>query len=251
MEQIKELRDATGGSMMACKKALEESNGNMEEAIDLLRKKGEAKAADRAANSTGQGAVFIKIKDGKGAVVELQCETDFVARGEGFIKLAETLADKLLSGEVKPEEREIADVKESVMKFGENIKVGNLALIEGENLGEYLHSNSKIGVVVSLTGSSPEVARDIAMHIAATNPQVISPEEVPEEFVQREKAIWMDQLAAEGKPAEIMEKIMMGKEKKLREENALLKQMFVKDPEKTVEQVLDGAKVNSFVRFMV
>ncbi len=251
IEQIKELRAATGGSMMACKKALEESGGEMEAAVDILRKKGEAKAADRAGNSTGQGAIYIKIDGKRAALVELQCETDFVARGEDFFKLTEVLADKLLNGELAVTEREVVEVKESVLKFGENIKVGNLAIIEGDNLGEYIHSNKKIGVLVSLSGGTQELARDIAMHIAATNPTVISPDEVPMELVAREKAIWEDQLKAEGKPVEIMEKIMLGKEKKFREENALLKQQFVKDPDKTIEQILDGVTVNSFMRFMV
>lgn len=237
--------------MMACKSALQETNGDFEKAIDLLRKKGEAKAADRAARSTAQGAVVVKSAENKTAMVELQCETDFVARGEDFLKLAEILADKLLNGEIKPEDRDISEVKDEVLRLGENIQIGNMSLVEGSTVGDYVHSNKKIGVLVSLNGGNKELARDIAMHVAATNPKVLSPENIEQSLIDREKSIWSEQLKVEGKPAGIIEKIMMGKEKKFREENALLKQAFVKDPEKTIEQLLKSADamVKDFVRF--
>lgn len=251
IDQIKKLREATGVSMMACKGALEETDGDFEKAIDLLRKRGEAKAADRAARSTAQGAVVVKSDGGKTAMVELQCETDFVARGEDFLKLAEFLADKLLKGKIKSEDRDIPEVKNAVLKLGENVQIGNMTLVEGENIGDYVHSNRKIGVLVNLKGGNKELARDIAMHIAATNPRVLSPENIEQSLVDREKSIWTDQLKAEGKPVDIVDKIMTGKEKKFREENALLKQVFVKDPEKTIEQLLKSANamVKDFVRF--
>lgn len=253
IEQIKSLRDQTGVSMSACKSALEEASGDFEKAIEILRKKGEAKAADRSERGTGQGAIVVKSDGTKVAMVALQCETDFVARGEDFLKLAGDLADKLLKGEVKPDDRDIPEVKDAVLRLGENVQVGQMALYEGENIGEYVHSNRKIGVLVSLTGGTPDLARDIAMHVAAVNPTVLSPEEISEDLVNKEKAIWTDQLKSEGKPAEIVEKIMMGKEKKFREENALVKQMFVKSPDKSIEQLLNeaSAKINSFVRFNV
>lgn len=250
-EQIKELREATGVSMMACKNALEEANGDFDAAVDILRKKGETKAADRADRQTSDGVVAIQSADGKAAVVQLACETDFVARGEDFLKLADALAEKLLKGEIKPEDRDLPEVKDAVLKLGENVQIVEMSLVEGENLGDYIHTNKKIGVVVSLKGGDQELAREIAMHIAATNPEVVSPDEISQDSVDKEKSIWADQLKNEGKPEEIIEKIMMGKEKKFREENALVKQAFVKDPEKTIEQLLaaGSAEVEKFVRF--
>lgn len=253
IDQIKQLRDATGVSMTACKTALEEANGDFDGAVDLLRKKGEAKAVDKSSRSTAQGAVFSKISVDKAAMVLLGCETDFVAISDDFIALGNLVADKVLNGEITDKNADVAEIKDAVLKLGENIQIGDLILIEGSVNGSYIHSNKKIGVLVALGGGNEEVARDIAMHIAATNPEVIDPNEVSEASVAREKAIWADQLAQEGKPSEIMEKIMMGKEKKFREDNALIKQQFVKDPEKTVEQLLSdaGATVKSFCRFTV
>lgn len=253
MEQIKELRSATGVSMMACKKALEESEGDVDKAVDILRKKGESKAADRAGASTAQGAIVVKSEGNKSAMVEIQCETDFVAKGDDFLALAETIADKLLKGEITPDDRDLPEIKDAVLKLGENIKIGKMTVVEGDNVGDYVHSNSKIGVLVSLTGGDTETARDVAMHIAAMNPEVVSPDQVSDDLVEKEKGIWADQLKSEGKPEEIIGKIMMGKEKKFREENALIKQAFVKDPEKLIEQILQdaNASVNEFVRFEV
>lgn len=251
IDQIKELREATGVSMMACKKALEEANGDATEAVTILRKKGETSLANRAQRSTFQGAVVVKSKDSKYAMVSLLCETDFVAKGEDFLKVAEVLADKLLKGEIKPSDRNLPEVKDLALKLGENIQIGGMKLMEGKNIGEYVHSNKKIGVLVSLQGGNNEVARDVAMHVAATNPRVISPEEIARELVEKEKEIWREQLKSEGKPLEILEKIMFGKEKKFREENALLKQLFVKNPEITIEQLLKNADaaIKEFERF--
>jgi len=253
IDEIKKLREATGVSMMACKKALEESNGDFETAIDILRKKGEAKAADRVGRATAQGVVAIATSGDKVAMIQLQSETDFVSRGEDFLKMAESLAQKVLDGKMNIADREVAEVKDYMLKVGENIQVGNIALVEGKTIGIYIHSNKKIGVLVSLEGGTVELAKDIAMHAAATNPKVLSPDEVPQALVDREKGIWAEQLKNEGKPAEIVEKIMMGKEKKYREENALIKQMFVKNPEKSIEQLLSeaSAKVKEFVRFEI
>lgn len=251
IEQIKELREMTGVSMSACKSALEEANGDMDKAIDVLRKKGEAKAVDRAARETHQGVVSMKAEGNKVAMASLLCETDFVARGEDFNSVVDLLAQKLLDGSLKPEDTEVPEVKELVLKAGENIKIGKMALVEGGNIGTYIHTNKKIGVIIALEGGNAEIARDVAMHAAATNPACVSPDEVPQEAVDKEKEIWREQLAKEGKPAEIVEKIMMGKEKKFREENALLKQQFVKNPEQTIEQVLAGATIKTFVRIAV
>lgn len=253
IEQIKELRETTGVSMMACKTALEEANGEMEEAITILRKKGEAKAADRLDRVTSNGVIAIKSEKGKSAMISLQCETDFVSRGEDFIAMADKLAEKLFKGEIKVEDRDIPEVKESGLKVGEKVEVGNMILMEGNNIGTYIHSNKRIGVLVSLKGGDEALAKDIAMQIAATNPLTISSEEVSQDLVNKEKEIWAEQLKNEGKPAEIVEKIMIGKEKKFREENALVKQVFVKDGEKTIEDLLKKADavIEKFVRFSI
>lgn len=253
IEVIKKLRDATGVSMTACKSALEEANGDFENAIDVLRKKGEAKAIDRAARGTSQGAVFIKTGSSKGAMVLIGCETDFVARGDDYLTLGNTIVEKLFDGSIKAEDRDLPEIKDAGLRLGENIQLANMSLVEGDVIGDYVHSNKKIGVLVSMTGGTVELARDVAMHIAATNPAVLSPEQISPELVEREKSIWSEQLKSEGKPAEIVEKIMLGKEKKYREENALLKQAFVKNPDQTIEQLLKdaGATVKTFVRFAV
>jgi elongation factor Ts len=253
IEQIKQLRDATGISMTACKKALEEANGDYDEAITLLRKKGEAKAADRAERGTGNGSIVVKTANGKTAMVKLGCETDFVAISDEYIEIVGKIADMLLNGEISVEDRDLDIVKDAVLKLGENIQIADMALFEGGSVGDYVHSNRKIGVVVSLDGGNEELAKDLAMHVAATNPSVISPEEISEDLVAKEKEIWTEQLKNEGKPAEIIDKIMMGKEKKFREESALIKQPFVKNPDKTVEQLLSeaDAMVKEFTRYMV
>lgn len=253
LDQIKQLRDMTAVSMTACKKALEEAKGDMEKAIDVLRKSGEAKAVDRAARATNQGIVAVKIDGNKAYMAKLLSETDFASRSEDFIKVAESLPEKLLKGEVSEENKECHEVKDLRLSTGENIQIGDLKVVEGDVLGLYIHTNKKIGVVVALKGGSVEVAKEIAMHAAATKPVCVSPNEVPEEAVTKEKEIWTEQLAKEGKPKEIIEKIMMGKEKKFREENALTKQPFVKDPTKTIEQFASesGATVEKFYRMAV
>lgn len=253
IEQIKDLREATGVSMMACKSALEEANGDFDKAIDILRKKGEAKAADRAARTTSEGAIFIRTNGQKAAAVTLLCETDFVSRSDSFLELGGQVVDMVLEGKLNSVDQEVPEITDAGLKLGENVRVGELTTVSGENIGTYVHSNLKIGVIVVLEGGNQDVAKDIAMHIAATNPQVVSPDEVSDDFVVKEKEIWKDQLAKEGKPAEIVDKIMMGKEKKLREEHALITQPFVKNPEQTVGELVASAsgKVVSFTRFQI
>jgi len=250
LEQIKSLRDRTGVSITACKAALDEAGGDEEKAIDFLRKKGEAKAADKADRSTAHSFVAVVSEGGKAAIVELRCETDFVAKDQSFMDLGNELAKKVLHGEITSPDAEIPELSAAMMRLGEKIQIENMAVVEGEVLGSYTHSN-KIGVLVALNGGNEELAKDVAMHAAATNPRVMSPDEVPTELVEKEYEIWREQLANEGKPAEIMEKILMGKEKKFREENALLKQAFVKNPDMTIEQLLQaqGATLVKFVRF--
>lgn len=253
IEQIKKLREVTGVSMMSCKKALEESAGDFEGAIALLRKKGEAKAADRTQRSTREGAVFILTEGGKTGILQLLCETDFVARSDDFLNLGNSVLKKLLGGQISESDLDLQDIKDAVFRLGENIQIGSMKLLSGNPVGTYVHSNHKIGVVVVLNRGDEHLAKDIAMHAAATNPLVVSPDEVTAATVEKEKEIWRDQLAQEGKPADIIEKIMMGKEKKFREENALIAQNFVKNSEKTVGQLLteNDANIVGFVRYQV
>ncbi|MFA6527945.1 MAG: translation elongation factor Ts [Candidatus Gracilibacteria bacterium] len=248
LEQIKKLRDATGVSTMACKKALEEANGDQEKAVEILRKTGEAKSQARAERSTSQGVISVAEKSDKAAIINLACETDFVARNEDFIASAKKIAEELLKNESYDSTQIVNDLN---LKLGEKIEVKDTKFVEGKVLGTYIHSNNKIGVVVALTGGEVETAKDIAMHVAAMNPAYLNPEEVSEISVTKEKEIWTDQLKKEGKPEQIWDKIMIGKEKKFREENALTKQPFVKNPEITVEKLLGTNKIEKFIRLSV
>lgn len=248
---VMELRNKMGVSMMACKKALVEAGGDMEKAIDILRKSGAAKADKKADRETGEGAAALSGR----AVASLRCETDFVARNDDFIAAVQELADEA-DAKGKKAAEELFESKKTglITQLGENISFGEVkVLTEGDTVGGYLHSNRKIATVVALSGGTEDLAKDIAMHVAANAPQVISPEDVADEAVSKEKEIWAEQLKNEGKPENIIEKIMMGKEKKFREEGALIKQPFVKDPEESVEQLLQksGAQVESFVRISV
>lgn len=251
-QDVMALRQKTGASMMACKKALVEAEGNEEKATDILLKKGEAKAAEKSERTAAEGTIAIAGSGNKAAVVKVNCETDFVARNSEFVDFANNLAKEALAqGADAAKESGEAGLKELFTKLGENMKVAAIDVIEGSVVGSYLHSNNKLGVVTVLDGGSEDQAKDVSMHIAAMNPAVTSPDEVTAEAVDKQKEIWTEQLKNEGKPAEIIEKIMMGKEKKFREEHALLTQAFVKDQEKTVGQYLGNTKVVEFVRVAV
>ncbi|PIR52644.1 translation elongation factor Ts [Candidatus Peregrinibacteria bacterium CG10_big_fil_rev_8_21_14_0_10_49_10] len=249
---VSSLRKRTGVSILECKKALEEAGGDEEKAIEFLRKRGMAQAAKKAERDQSEGLIFAAEGDGSVAIVFLKCETDFVARDENFKALGQEIAQTLLSAGADAAAK-LAEEKipAAVQKLGENISLGEMQRVEAGTLGTYIHSNGKIGVVVGLTGGSSEIAKDVAMHAAAMNPLYVRPEDVSAEAVEAEKAIWKEQLAKEGKPEQIMEKIMLGKEKKFREENALIAQEFVKDPSKTIEQYLEGAAIEAYVRVAV
>lgn len=249
---IASLRARTGVSISACKEALEEAGGDEEKAIELLRKRGLSQAAKKAAREQAEGLAFVAEANGKIAVVLLRCETDFVARDDNFQTTGKAIVDTLVSsGEDAAKKKAEEMVPELVQKLGENITLGEMHLVEGGTVGAYLHSNAKIAVVVALDGGSKDHARDVAMHAAALSPKVVSPEEVTDDLVAKEKEIWAEQLKGEGKPEAMFDKIMIGKEKKFREESALLKQPFVKDPSMTVEQYLGDAKVTKYVRVSV
>jgi elongation factor Ts len=249
---VASLRQRTGVPMLECKKALEEANGNEELAIEILRKRGIAQAAKKAARDQFEGSIFLMQETGKAAMVQLKCETDFVSRADAFRAAGTSLAETLLKkGETAAKSLADTTAPALVQKLGENITVGEMRLVSGATIGTYLHTNSKIGVVISLEGGSVEAARDVAMHAAAMSPSYVRPEEVAQDKVEKEKEIWREQLKKEGKPEAMFDKIMIGKEKKFREENALLKQPFVKDPTKTIEQFLGSAKVLAYVRLAI
>ncbi len=248
---VKELRDATGISMLKCKQSLEEADGNLEKAREILRKLGEADAAKRSEKEAGEGVIALKAEGGKAAILQLFCETDFVAKGENFMNLAAELAADALAGKDIKTESE-SRIQEAIQKNGENIKIGEVEILEGEKVASYLHSNGKIGVLVSFSGDE-EVGKDIAMQVAAMNPSVLSPDEVNEDEVAKEAEIQKEILMKEGKPAEMIEKIMEGKLKKFRESQSLVKQAFVKDSSKTVEAFLaeNNTKIEKFVRLEI
>ena len=257
---VKELRERTGLGMMECKKALSEAEGNIDLAIENLRKVSGLKAAKKADRTAADGVVAARVAEDAsyGLVVEVNSETDFVARDEGFLSFVNTVADKafadkqtdvsaLMSGELEAAREAL------VQKIGENISVRRLQLVEGGTVGAYVHSNNRIAVLTQLEGGAGELAKDIAMHVAAVNPQVVSPDEMPEELLNKEKEIIKAQPDMEGKPAEIVEKMMGGRIKKFLKENSLIEQPFVKNPEVSVGQLAKdaGASVKAFVRFEV
>lgn len=249
--QVNELRQRTGVSMMACKKALEEAGGDEEKAIEILRKKGEAKAAEKADRETKEGVIVTEVAGDKAAIVKLTCETDFVSKNEEFQAIAKKAAkDALASGAAAALENAQVGIKELFTKLGENMNI-DVEVVEGEGVGEYVHTNGKIGVLVRLNTPDADKAKDVAMHVAAMAPKVIHPTDLDQALVDAEKNIWAEQLSREGKPAEMHEKIMMGKEKKFREEHALMKQQFVKDGDKTVEEFLTGNTVVEFKRYSI
>lgn len=249
LDQIKKLRDRTSVSMTACKNALEEADSDEEKAIEVLRKKGETKAAERADRTTSNGVIAVVSKDNKAAMIALACETDFVAKNPDFIKKAEELAEKLLKeGEEADLSKEIADLN---IQLGEKVKVKDRKVIQGKKLGKYVHLNNRIGVVIATSGGNDELVKDIAMHIAAMKPTNLSPDQVSSVWVEKEKEIWRELLRQEGKPQQIWDKIIEGKEKKFREEYSLLTQPFVKDPEKLIQDLLGNETVSEFWRFEV
>ena len=245
LELIKELRSITGVSITACKKALDEANGDMDKAIELLRKRGEAKAADRADRNTDEGVVAVAVKSGKGVLIKLASETDFVAKNQDFVDAAGDFANKILNDNGIDLSAEVSDLS---LKMGEKIELKSPVFVEGQTLGSYVHSNNKIAAVVALNGGTEEVARNIAMHATAMKPKNLSPDEVSAELIAKEHEIWDSELKESGKPESIWPNILAGKEKKFREAASLRTQEFVMDPSKTVEAYAkeNGAEVVGF-----
>lgn len=248
-QMVKELRDRTGVAMMACKKALEEANGDMDGAIEILRKRGAAKAADKADRSTSEGTIAINGR----FMVKLLCETDFVGKNENFVAFAQALVDKANAEGSDAAKAYFEEVKtDKIQEIGENIVLDELVHLEGgDTVAGYIHSNGKIGVIVALNGGSEEQAKDVAMHAAAMDPLVATPDEVSEELIAKEMKIAKAQLLEEGKPANIIDNILAGKTKKFKSERALASQSFVKDPSMSVEEYLGEANLVAFVRLAI
>jgi elongation factor Ts len=261
--QVKELRERTGAGMMECKKALVATNGDLEAAVEEMRKAGLAKADKKAGRVAAEGLIVLGQRPGKAVLVEINSETDFVAKDENFRKFADEVAKVALEDGVDDDEALKAattaygkTVEEGrqwlVAKVGENVQLRRLESLNGDNIGAYVHGG-RIGVIVSLEGGDEELARDIAMHIAASRPVCVDPEDVPAEVVAKEREIFAAQAAESGKPAAIIEKMVEGRMRKYLNEVALVGQPFVKDPDKSVGKLLAdaGAKVLGFVRYEV
>ncbi len=265
---VKELRERTGSGMMECKKALQEAEGNIDVAIENMRKSGMAKADKKSGRIAAEGRVVIAIsEDGKkAAVVEVNCETDFVSGGEDFLSFVTAIANTALntqpadidalsamtldgSSETIEEAR-----KAKIVKIGENIQLRRFELLSTENgmFGSYLHG-ARMGVLVEMENGNEDLIKDVAMHIAASNPVCVSEADVSAELLEKEKDILRAQALESGKPADIVEKMLAGRIRKYLAEITLLGQAFVKNPDITVETLLSdaGATVNTFVRFEV
>lgn len=266
---VKELRERTGSGMMECKKALVETNGDIEAAIEMMRKSGQAKAAKKAGRTAADGVITICFSEdgGTAAMVEVNCETDFVAKDDNFTSFAKAVAECALVSDVKSvealldaplhdgEDTTVNTAREALIsKIGENMNVRRFERLQAASgkLTSYSHG-VRIGVVVDLEGGDDTLARDIAMHIAATNPLSISVDDVPTETLEKERSIFKAQAMESGKPENIVEKMVDGRVRKYLAEVTLSGQAFVKDPDITVGKLLDnaGARVITFRRFEV
>ncbi|MDX1444309.1 MAG: translation elongation factor Ts [Gammaproteobacteria bacterium] len=264
--QVKELRERTGAGMMECKKALTETNGDMEAAIEHMRKTGLAKADKKADRVAAEGKIVVAMNDDKtnGAIVEVNCETDFVAGGDDFTSFANKVAELILAekpadiaalNELKIGGETVEELRRGlVAKIGENIGVRRFEVITaGAGKLAYYQHGARIGVMIDVEGGDEELARDLAMHVAASNPRYVSVDNVPADEVAKEKEILVAQAQDSGKPADIIEKMVEGRLRKHLAEITLYGQPFVKDPDVTVEKLLKekGAKVITFARFEV
>ena len=259
---VKELRERTGLGLLECKKALAEADGDIDAAIEALRKSSGMKAAKKAGRTAADGVVAIQTADDGSfaAMVEVNSETDFVARDENFLGFVQSVVGKAFGERIADVETLAAgdteDARQAlVQKIGENISVRRVVTHEASDgvVGGYVHGNNRIAVLVSLKGGSEELARDVAMHVAAVNPQVVSPDDMPAEQVAKEREIYAAQAQDSGKPPEIVEKMIDGRIRKFLSENSLTEQAFVKDPDMTVGKLVSaaGAEVLGFTRFEV
>ncbi len=261
---INKLRQATGAGMLDCRKALTESNGDFEAAIDWLRKQGQKVAAKRSDREAKEGVILAKTTaDNKaGIIVCISCETDFVSKNADFVAFAQTIADAAVSNNVKSAEElneivingaKVSDlINDKLASIGEKIEVSKFERVEAPFVASYIHGANRMGVLVGLTKESAEAGKDVAMQIAAMNPLAVDESSIPADVIEREKNIAIEVVKAEGKPAEMAEKIAMGKLNKFFKDNTLMAQAFVKDANKSVADYLKGIdadlKVTEFKR---
>ncbi|HIH7671749.1 TPA: translation elongation factor Ts [Staphylococcus aureus] len=265
---VKELREKTGAGMMDCKKALTETDGDIDKAIDYLREKGIAKAAKKADRIAAEGLVHVETKGNDAVIVEINSETDFVARNEGFQELVKEIANQVLDTKAEtvealmettlPNGKSVDErIKEAISTIGEKLSVRRFAIrtkTDNDAFGAYLHKGGRIGVLTVVEGSTDEeAARDVAMHIAAINPKYVSSEQVSEEEINHEREVLKQQALNEGKPENIVEKMVEGRLRKYLQEICAVDQDFVKNPDVTVEAFLKtkGGKLVDFVRYEV
>jgi len=260
---VKRLREATGAGMMDCKKALQEAEGDFEKAIDILRKKGLAAAKKKAGRVAAEGMVWAIAEQGKGVIVEVNSETDFVAKNEAFRSFVEKVAAAALRSDVADldalkalvldnGERVEDALVQLVAKIGENIQLRRFARLAGDHVSAYVHMGGKIGVLVAFSGAvDAALARQVAMHVAAANPRYLDRDSVPEEDLAREREVLAEQARASGKPEAIVAKIVEGRLRKFYEENCLVEQAFVVDPDRKVGDVIGEAKIVGFVRYQL
>ncbi len=251
---VKELRERTAAGMMECKKALVEAEGDIELAIENMRKSGAAKAAKKAGNIAAEGTIIIKEDAGVAVLLEVNCQTDFVAKDSGFLAFANEVAETALAERLDIEalQAKFEDARIAlVTKIGENISIRRVQLVEGVALAAYRHGE-KIGVVVAGEGEA-ETLKHIAMHVAASKPEYVNPSDVPAEVVAKEQAVQVELAMNEGKHQEIAEKMVIGRMKKFTGEVSLTGQAFIMEPKKTVAEILKekGASVSNFVRLEV
>ncbi|MDQ0227578.1 translation elongation factor Ts [Metabacillus niabensis] len=267
-QMVKELREKTGAGMMDCKKALTETNGDMDKAIDYLREKGIAKAAKKADRIAAEGSTLVKVEGNEAVILEVNSETDFVAKNEGFKELINGLADFLLTKKPATVEAALAETMENgstveehinsaIAKIGEKITLRRFTVVtksDNDAFGAYLHMGGRIGVLTLLEGTTEEdAAKDVAMHVAAVNPKYISRDQVSAEEAEHERKILTEQALNEGKPENIVAKMVEGRLGKYFEDICLLDQSFVKNPDQKVKQFVQskGATVKTFIRYEV
>ena len=263
---VKELRETTGAGMMDAKKALTETDGDFEAAIDWLRTKGLAKAAKKSSRVAAEGLVAVAVKDGKGVAVEVNSETDFVAKNSDFQEMVGAIASAALgvsnTAELSNEliaGKSVSDtITDSIAKIGENMTLRRMETIQAEKVVTYVHNSAtqnmgQIGVLVAINGENSEFARQVAMHVAAANPQALSAGELDQSLVEREKHILTEQARESGKPEQVIEKMIQGRMKKFLAEVTLLGQDFVINPDLTVEAAAReaGVEIVSYVRMAV
>ncbi len=260
---VKELRERTGAGMMDCKAALKDANGDIESAIEIMRKSGAAKAAKKAGRIAAEGIISIKQKENNIVMIEVNCETDFVAKDDNFLSFSEAIVDVIMEHDVNDidnllklnfENQTIEEATQQlVTKIGEKVTIRRFEKCSIKNqVGIYLHG-TRIGVVVEIEGGDQELAKDIAMHIAASKPLYISEDNVSKEVLDKEREIYTAQAKESGKPEEIIKKMVDGRIKKYIKEITLLGQPFVKDPDQSIEEILKLAEANvrSFIRYEV